>query len=55
MEEGLIDKSHWFCRQPSIHTQRMNRALMSLFAWCTVHRVIAHRCPSCSRVELTAP
>lgn len=55
MEDGLIDKSHWFGRKPSATILRINRALLSIVAWCAVHRIIAHRCPACSRVELTAP
>ena len=41
MEDGFIDKSHWFRRQPSEWTNKLNRALMGFFARCTVHRIIA--------------
>jgi len=55
MEDGLIDKSHWFGRKLPMRTLVINRFLLRLFAWCTVHPIIAHRCTRCSRVELTAP
>lgn len=55
MEDGLIDKSHWFGRKLPMRTLVINRFLLRLFAWCTVHPIIAHRCARCSRVELTAP
>ncbi len=55
MEEGIIDRSHWFRRQPSARAQVMNRAILRFLTWCTVHRVVAHRCPQCHRLELTAP
>lgn len=55
MEDGIIDKSCWFGRRPSANMVRVQRALLSIVAWCAVHRITAHRCPNCSRVELTAP
>lgn len=55
MEDGFIDHSHWFARKPSERAAKLNRALMRFLARCVVHRVIAHRCPACSRVALTAP
>lgn len=55
MEDGIIDKSCWFGRRPSVNMVRIQRALLSIVAWCAVHRITAHRCPNCSRVELTAP
>ena len=55
MEDGLIDKTCWFSRPPSTALLRIYRALLSITAWCAVHRLIAHRCPSCHRVELTSP
>lgn len=55
MEDGLIDKHHWFGGIPPATVLRIYRALLSITAWCAVHRVIAHRCPSCHRVELTSP
>jgi hypothetical protein len=55
MEDGLIDKSYWFKRRESERTRKFGCALMSFFGCFTVYRVIAHRCPSCSHVALTAP
>jgi hypothetical protein len=55
MEDGLIDKSCWFKRQESEGRRKFGAALMSFFGCFTVYRIIAHRCPACCRVELTAP
>ncbi|MFZ4764920.1 MAG: PF20097 family protein [Roseimicrobium sp.] len=55
MEVGVIDKSFWISRTTAEYAWKINRALMSLFSQCEVNRVHAHRCPTCYRVELTAP
>ncbi|MCE9519383.1 MAG: PF20097 family protein [Verrucomicrobia bacterium] len=58
MEEGLIDRA---CFIPKLKPGRLMRLHERVFNFLYTplrhgaRRVIAHRCPDCSRVELTAP
>ena len=55
MEEGLLDKSCFFQRREPERARQINSWVFSFFNLCRVRRVTAHRCPACTRIELTAP
>ncbi len=57
MEDGYLCDNHWCRHQPA--ELRVEHAILRATYWLSgrrgAHPLQTHRCPKCSRLELTAP
>ena len=56
MEGGYIEDHTWFAILP--RERKFDRAFAKVSEWFSKresHSIIAHRCPDCARIELSAP